>query len=83
MFVLDCGGWPGPSLLLIFMFRFLRSPSLQLRSFSTTARLFVKPSEMEAVNTTERLAGLRQLMKQHKVDIYSTTTFFGPYEMAD
>lgn len=46
------------------MFRFLRS-------FSTTARRFVvQPSEMEAVNTTERLAGLRQLMKQHKVDVY-------------
>lgn len=45
------------------MFRFLRS-------FSTTARRFAKPSEMEAVNTTERLTGLRKLMKQHKVDIY-------------
>jgi len=45
------------------MFRFLRS-------FSTTARRFAKPSEMEAVNTTERLTSLRQLMKQQKVDIY-------------
>jgi Xaa-Pro aminopeptidase len=27
--------------------------------------------DMETVNTTERLTRLRELMKEHKVDIYS------------
>lgn len=48
------------------MFRFLH----RFRSYSTTTRRFVQLSEMQAVNTTERLAGLRQLMKKHKVDVY-------------
>lgn len=28
-------------------------------------------TDMESINTTERLAGLRELMKKNKVDIYS------------
>lgn len=31
---------------------------------------------MEAVITTERLAHLRQLMRDHHVDLYSTTRLF-------
>lgn len=30
---------------------------------------------MDKVNTTERLSKLRELMKQHKVDIYSTGVY--------
>ncbi len=36
--------------------------------FSTTQFLAV---DMETVNTTERLRKLRDLMKEHKVDVYS------------
>ena len=39
------------------------------RSFSTSPSRRL-PIEMEKVHTTERLARLRELMKQHKVDIY-------------
>jgi hypothetical protein len=30
-------------------------------------------SEMETINTTERLAHLRDLMKQHSVDVYGVS----------
>jgi len=45
-----------------------------VRPFSTTIprRLSL---EMEKVPTGERLAGLRKLMREHKVDIYSKQTF--------
>ena len=43
--------------------------TLSIRNFSfTTSR---RALDMETVNTTERLRRLRELMKQHKVDIYS------------
>ena len=29
------------------------------------------PLDMQTVNTTERLKGLRKLMKEHKLDVYS------------
>lgn len=29
------------------------------------------PLDMETVNTTERLKGLRNLMREHKLDVYS------------
>lgn len=39
--------------------------------------------DMETVNTTERLRSLRELMQEHKVDVYSivypATFFFGQY----
>lgn len=38
------------------------------KNFSTTRLLAV---DMETVNTTERLRKLRDLMKEHKVDVYS------------
>ncbi len=38
-------------------------------SFSTTRILAV---DMETVNTTKRLAGLRNLMKKNELDVYST-----------
>ncbi len=31
--------------------------------------------DMEAVNTTDRLAELRRLMKEHNVDVYGTLSF--------
>lgn len=40
------------------------------RAFTTSSVLH-RTIEMEKVNTTERLSHLRQLMKSHKVDIYS------------
>jgi Xaa-Pro aminopeptidase len=47
------------------------------RSLSATRRAFhFSPVrfaiDMEKVNTTERLAELRKLMKEHKLDVYST-----------
>ena len=44
------------------------STRLVRKSFSTTRILAI---EMETVNTTERLRKLRNLMKEHKVDVYS------------
>jgi len=44
-------------------------PSLHFRRKLST--------EMETVNTSERLATLRDLMKQHEVDVYSTSTLPG------
>ena len=44
-----------------------RSPA---RAFATYAPLR-RPIEMETVDTTERLARLRELMKSNKVDLYS------------
>ena len=40
------------------------------RSFATPTPLR-RPLDMERVDTTDRLAHLRQLMKSNKVDIYS------------
>jgi len=44
------------------------------RAFSTSIPRRL-PLEMEKVPTGERLAGLRGLMRKHKVDIYSKQTF--------
>jgi hypothetical protein len=41
-----------------------------VRRFRQTTAAF-NSSEMETVNTTSRLAHLRDLMKQHQVDVYS------------
>lgn len=50
-----------------------RQPSLHhTRFFSASVRRYAV--DMEAVNTTERLAKLRQLMQDHKVDVYSMTS---------
>ena len=42
------------------------------RAFHSSHPNFLSPTDMETINTTERLAQLRQLMKDRKVDIYST-----------
>ena len=42
------------------------------RAFYSSHPNFLSPIDMETINTTERLAQLRQLMKDRKVDIYST-----------
>ena len=39
------------------------------RTYSKAVQL---TKEMETVHTTERLKSLRQLMKEHKIDIYGT-----------
>ncbi|KIV85021.1 hypothetical protein PV11_00759 [Exophiala sideris] len=44
------------------------SPSLSVRSFSFTSSR--RSVDMETVDTTKRLAQLRDLMRQHKVDVY-------------
>ena len=51
-------------------------PRLQLYNVKTASpRLFSSGQsfkfEMETVNTTERLSKLRDLMKQHRIDVYS------------
>lgn len=51
---------------------FLRPANISIRSFSTTRRLY-STAEMDTVDTGSRLKQLRELMSQHKVDIYSTT----------
>lgn len=40
--------------------------------FATTSSK--QPVDMEQVHTTERLAHLRRLMRQHNVDLYSETS---------
>ncbi|RMZ86034.1 hypothetical protein DV737_g302, partial [Chaetothyriales sp. CBS 132003] len=45
-----------------------RTPPLSIRSFSSTFSF--RTLEMETVDTSKRLAGLRQLMQEHKVDVY-------------
>lgn len=52
------------------------------RAFATSIPLR-RPLEMEKVHTSDRLAHLRQLMKSHKVDIYSKTCPTPPNMMAD
>lgn len=63
--------WPRPS-LLSFFHRAARpipkSPVLSVRSFSFSGSL--RSLEMDTVDTTKRLAQLRELMKHHKVDVY-------------
>ena len=61
----------------------LLSRSIRLPRTSLPSLSFLRPSrffsnsrprliiEMGTVNTTERLSQLRQLMKEHKVDVYS------------
>jgi hypothetical protein len=49
--------------------------SLQYNCAATTttrgaSRIITTPA-MEQINTTERLTRLRELMKQHKLDVYS------------
>lgn len=48
------------------------------RLFTASARRF-RPVDMDKIDTTHRLERLRELMRQHKVDIYSTTTPCAPY----
>ena len=43
-------------------FEFVRWKSLSTKDL---------PLDMETVNTTERLKGLRNLMREHKLDVYS------------
>lgn len=47
------------------------------RNFTASTTLH-RPVDMETVNTTARLQRLRELMKDNKVDIYSTST---PYTL--
>lgn len=51
---------------------FLRPSNISARSFATARRLYA-PAEMDKVDTSSRLKQLRELMSQHKVDLYSTT----------
>jgi hypothetical protein len=46
------------------------STRVPIRRFTTSPTLR-RPIEMDQVNTTARLQRLRELMTQHKVDIYS------------
>lgn len=55
-----------------------RPPTLILRAFHSARTLRTAVDDMEKVNTTQRLAELRRLMKQHQVDIYSVHPS-GPY----
>lgn len=51
---------------------FNRLPKLRLwRAFSSTRVLAIGNLDMETVNTTERLKGLRHLMSENKIDVYS------------
>lgn len=52
----------------LFLRSYYTNPSISIRRFSTTAPIRI---DMETINTTERLRDLRQLMKEHKVDVYS------------
>lgn len=45
-----------------------RPTSASIRSFSISSRL--RTVEMETVDTSERLSKLRELMKEHKLDVY-------------
>jgi Xaa-Pro aminopeptidase len=56
----------------LFFFRQLRQPPLHTRFFSASVRRYAV--DMATVNTTERLSKLRQLMQDHKVDVYSMTS---------
>jgi len=49
---------------------FSSSQRVPLRTFAASTPLR-RPLDMERVDTTDRLGRLRQLMAQHKVDIYS------------
>lgn len=49
-------------------FKAWRKTAIFRRWTSTSVRV---PSDMETVNTTDRLAHLRELMKKNEVDIYS------------
>lgn len=46
----------------------VHSTTVSIRSFSVSSSLHA--SEMDTVDTTQRLAELRALMKEHKVDVY-------------
>jgi Xaa-Pro aminopeptidase len=48
-----------------------RPPTLYLRALYSARTLRTAVDDMEKVNTTQRLAELRKLMKQHQVDVYS------------
>ena len=68
---------------LMFLSRFLPRKFLSSYSFNCVPRLRLRRScsstrilafdnlDMETVNTTERLKGLRHLMSENKVDVYS------------
>ena len=47
---------------------YIRSPVTSIRSFSSSHSF--RSIDMETVDTTKRLSQLRELMKQHKVDVY-------------
>jgi Xaa-Pro aminopeptidase len=55
-----------------------RPPTLILRAFHSARTLRTAVYDMEKVNTTQRLAELRKLMKQHQIDVYSVYPS-GPY----
>jgi len=55
-----------------------RPPTLILRAFHSARTLRTAVYDMEKVNTTQRLAELRKLMKQHQIDVYSVYPP-GPY----
>jgi Xaa-Pro aminopeptidase len=47
-----------------------RSPVPSVHSFSSGSSFRSGPLDMETIDTTKRLSQLRDLMKQHKVDVY-------------
>lgn len=47
-----------------------KRPNFLFRYYTSSSPLGSIRSDMETVNTTERLAHLRELMKKHEVDIY-------------
>lgn len=49
------------------------NPALITPFHSTPRIAHPAPLDMDKVNTTDRLAELRQLMKDHQVDIYSAS----------
>ena len=60
-------------------------PAARRRALRTTAApsLAVAPPspDMETVNTSARLAALRSLMKEHKVDIYGTENIYPSHRL--
>lgn len=61
-------------LLMLSSVRTLLRQPRAIRRFNSSIVLR-SSTEMDKVNTTERLSKLRELMKQHKVDIYSTGVY--------
>ena len=53
------------------------------RLFSSTKVLSIDGLDMETVNTTVRLEGLRRLMSENKIDVYSMIRRLFPYEKSN